>query len=82
MKKLLLFITLNLLVFASVDINNASVKDLATLKGVGAKKAEVIVAYRKDHCFKNADELTKIKGIGKKIVQKNRDEIVVGECKN
>lgn len=82
MKKLLLFITLNLLVFASVDINNALVKDLATLKGVGVKKAEVIVAYRKDHCFKNADELTKIKGIGKKIVQKNRDEIVVGECKN
>ncbi len=82
MKKLLLsIILLSAFAFASVDINTASVKDLSTLKGIGKKKAEAIVAYRKTHCFKSVDELTKVKGIGKKILEKNRSEIKVGECK-
>jgi len=69
------------LLFASVDINSASKDELTTLKGIGAKKAEAIIAYRKEHCFKTIDELTKIKGIGKKLIEKNRDDIKVGECK-
>ena len=82
MKKLLLFIALSVLAFASVDINKASVEELTTLKGVGKKKAEAIVVYRKKvRCFKSADELTKVKGIGKKLVQKNKKDIVVGKCK-
>ena len=67
--------------FASVDINNASIDELMTLKGVGKAKAEAIVVYRKNHCFKNIDDLTSVKGIGSKIVEKNRKEITVGECK-
>lgn len=68
--------------FASVDINSAGVKALTTLKGVGKKKAEAIVAYRKTHgCFKNINALTKVKGIGKKIVTTNKKELTVGACK-
>ena len=81
MKKLLTIILLSTLVFASVDINTASVKELTTLKGIGKKKAEAIVAYRKTHCFKSADELTKVKGIGKKLLEKNKKEITIGKCK-
>ena len=33
--------------FASIDVNNASVDELMTLSGVGKRKAEAIVAYRK-----------------------------------
>jgi len=77
---LTLITTLNLL-FASVDINSADKKELTTLKGIGVKKAEAIITYRKDHCFKSIDELTKIKGIGKKLIEKNRDNLKVGECK-
>lgn len=81
MKKLLSIILLSTLAFASVNINNASVKELTTLKGIGKKKAEAIIAYRKIYCFKSADELTKVKGIGKKLLQKNKNKIKVGKCK-
>jgi len=76
-----LTVAVNLL-FAAIDINSANKKELITLKGIGAKKAEAILAYRKDHCFKSIDELTKIKGIGKKLIEKNRGNLKVGECKN
>jgi len=67
--------------FSSVDINNASTDELMTLNGVGKGKAEAIIAYRKNHCFKNIDDLSTIKGIGSKIIEKNRKDITVGECK-
>jgi len=69
------------LMFGAVDINNASVKELSTLIGIGSKKAELIVAYRKAHCFKNVDEIVKVKGIGKKFLQKNRENLKAGTCK-
>ena len=81
MKKLLLLIALGIFSFASIDINTASVKELTALKGIGKKKAEAIVKYRKAHCFQSIDELTKVKGIGKKTIEKNREEIEVGKCK-
>ena len=69
------------LMFGAVDINSASVKELSTLKGIGSKKAESIVAYRKAHCFENVDEITKVKGIGKKFLKKNRANLKTGACK-
>ncbi len=80
--KILAIIALSIgLLFGAVDINNASAKELNSLKGIGAKKAEAIVSFRKGHCFKTVDELVKVKGIGKKIVEKNRATLEVGECK-
>ena len=81
MKQLLLILLLSVLAFASVDINNASLKQLTTLKGIGKKKAEAIVSYRNKYCFKSIDELTKVKGIGRKILEKNRSTIEVGKCR-
>lgn len=52
-----------------VNINAADVTQLATLKGIGPKKAEAIVAYRSEHgSFKTVDDLAKVKGIGLKSV--------------
>ena len=80
--KILAIIALSIgLLFGAVDINNASVKELSSLKGIGAKKAEAIVSFRKGYCFKSVDELVKVKGIGKKIVEKNRATLEVGKCK-
>jgi len=64
---------------APVDINTADAKAIAkTMKGVGIKKAEAIVAYRKKNGnFKSIDELSKVKGIGKKTVAKNRKNIEI-----
>ena len=66
---------------APVDINKADVKALSVaLQGVGTKTAEAIVEYRDKHGpFRSANELTKVKGIGPKTVERNRANIMVGE---
>jgi competence protein ComEA len=52
-----------------VDINQADATELATLKGIGPKKATAIVAYRTAHgSFKTVNDLSKVKGIGAKSV--------------
>ena len=64
---------------ASVNINTADAKTLvAELKGIGLKRAKAILAYRDEHGpFKSIDDLIKIKGISKRIVDQNRDKIIV-----
>lgn len=65
-----------------VDINHADAKALAEgLSGIGLAKAEAIVAYRTEHGpFKNVQQLDKVKGIGKKTLERNRDVIVLGDA--
>jgi competence protein ComEA len=65
---------------ARVDINSADAATLAAaLNGVGLAKAEAIVAHRKSHGpFKSPEQLAEVKGIGLKLVEKNRDRIQVG----
>ena len=64
---------------ATVNINTASAKELETLPGIGAKKAQAIVEYREEHggSFKSVDELKEVKGIGPKLLEKLRPEITV-----
>ena len=73
-----LIASLSTYVFAAVNINTANVEELQQLKGIGAKKAAEIVAYREAHGeFKNVHELTNVKGIGKATLEKLRQELVV-----
>lgn len=60
-----------------VNINTADASALeATLVGIGPSKAQAIVDYRKANGpFKSAEELAMVKGIGLKMVEKNRDRI-------
>lgn len=69
------------LMFGAVDINTASKEELSGLSGIGAKKAETIIAFRDSKCFKNIDELENVKGIGKKTVEKNRANLTASKCK-
>jgi competence protein ComEA len=57
-----------------VDVNTADAKTLAReLQGIGMAKAEAIVTYReKNGPFKSADELAKVKGLGKKLIDQNK----------
>ncbi|MCI6988281.1 MAG: helix-hairpin-helix domain-containing protein [Campylobacter sp.] len=64
-------------VFGAVNINTASKEELMSLKGVGESKAEAIIEYRKDNKFKSPEEIKNVKGIGDKIYNDNKDEIVV-----
>ena len=67
--------------FGSVDINTASKKELSGLHGIGAKKAEAIITYRDENCFKSVKELAKVKGIGNKTVEKNISNLTASSCK-
>lgn len=74
-----LLISPSTLLAEKVDINRADAKMLAqNLKGIGNKKAKAIIKYRKQHgSFKNINQLLKVKGIGKKILADNRDNILL-----
>jgi len=62
-----------------VDLNSADAPTLQReLAGVGEAKAKAIVAYRESNgAFASVDELLEVKGIGKAIVDGNRDRIEV-----
>lgn len=64
---------------AKVNINTASADELAKgLKGVGKKKAELIVEYREKYgAFGTVEELADVKGIGKGILQANANKLAV-----
>lgn len=65
--------------FAAVNINKASAEDISKeLKGIGIVKATAIVSYRdKNGPFKTKEQLTEVKGVGLKTVEKNRDNILL-----
>ena len=62
-----------------VNLNTAGAKEIADiLKGVGTKKAEAIVAYRKKHGdFNKIEDLAAVKGIGVVTIAKNESVIVL-----
>ena len=62
-----------------VNINEAQAEELKTLLiGVGDSKAKAIVDYRKENGkFVAVDDLSNVKGIGDKLLEKNRSRIVL-----
>lgn len=69
-----------LVVAGDVNVNKASPQEIASnLKGIGLKKAQAIVAYRKKHgAFKKVDDLTMVKGIGQKTLARIKKQIKLG----
>ncbi len=66
-----------------VNVNSADARTLAKeLQGVGMAKAEAIIQHReKNGPFRSADDLVKVKGIGKKLVELNRANLRFEEAK-
>ncbi|SET69491.1 ComEA family DNA-binding protein [Pseudomonas graminis] len=64
---------------SKVNLNAASAETLQKeLSGIGAAKANAIVAYREEHGgFTAVDELIEVKGIGKALLDKNRDKLSI-----
>jgi competence ComEA-like helix-hairpin-helix protein len=63
-----------------VNLNSASVEQLATLPGVGEKLAARIVEYRqKSGGFKALQELMNVKGVGEKNFQRIETHLTLGE---
>jgi competence protein ComEA len=66
-----------------VDINTADAVTLAReLSDVGLVKAEAIDAYRDAHGpFSTLEDLAKVKGIGPRVIEENRERIVFGKSR-
>lgn len=67
---------------AQIDVVNLNTADAATIQrelvGIGATKAQAIVAYREAHGnFASVDELLEVKGIGEATLEKNRHKLMV-----
>ena len=81
MKKFLLLLV-SLLVWCgssfAVDLNKATQAELEALKGIGPAKAKAIIEYRdKNGAFKSADDLDKVKGVGKGIIAKIASDVTI-----
>jgi competence protein ComEA len=76
---LLAFFAFTSVAMAAVNLNTASKADLDSVKGIGPKKAEAIVEYRKKNgSFKTVDDLKNVPGFGEKSVATMRAELTVG----
>ena len=61
-----------------ININQADAKTLTTLKGIGKDRAVKIIEYReKNGPFEKVEDLMKVKGIGKKIFEQNKNVLSV-----
>jgi len=68
MKKLLLvMLLLSSYLFGAMNVQTASKAELMSISGIGEKKADAIIKYRKKHKLRSADDLVKVPGIGKNI---------------
>jgi competence protein ComEA len=81
-KKTLLAICLLIptLLFAEVVNINTADKDalMSAIKGVGEKRAEAIIAYRKQNGpFKSIEELVEVRGIGASTVEANMENLSI-----
>jgi competence protein ComEA len=62
-----------------VDINTADAETLAReLEGIGASRAQAIVEFRDKHGpFNSAEELKLVSGVGDKVLEANRGNILI-----
>jgi len=65
---------------ARININTASAAELEELPGIGASKAQAIVAFRAKEPFAKPDDLRKVKGIGDKLFESIKDQVTVGDA--
>ncbi len=80
-KKILLLLALSsTLLFSAMNLQKASKDDLMCIKGIGEKKAEAIIKYRKKSKISKAEDLLKIKGFGEGIVKNVKKGVKTAAC--
>ncbi len=61
-----------------VNINTANEATLEGLSGIGERKAEAIISYRKKQPFETVADLAKVPGISNKLLDKLTPSLTVG----
>lgn len=65
------------MMWAAVNINTASKSELMELPGIGDVKAGAIIEYRAKSSFKTIDEIKNVSGIGDKIYENIKVDLIV-----
>jgi competence protein ComEA len=61
-----------------INLNTATLEELMTLDRIGPKYAQRIIDYRETNGpFENIEDIMKVKGIGAKTFEANKDKITV-----
>lgn len=61
-----------------INLNTATLEELTELKGIGQAYAQRIIDYRQNYGpFEKVEDLMKVKGIGQKTFDANKDIITV-----
>ena len=60
-----------------VSLNSATLEELCTLPGIGEAIAARILEYRNETSFTSLEQIKEVKGIGDKMFEKIKDEIVL-----
>jgi competence ComEA-like helix-hairpin-helix protein len=65
-----------LVINRAIDVNNATLTTLKTLKGVGDKNARAIISYRQTHGrIQSKEQLVNIQGMSYGIICKNENDV-------
>lgn len=60
-----------------LNINTAGLEDLVLLPGIGPSTAAKIITFRKDSPFESLDHLVKVRGIGRKTLERIRSYLTL-----
>lgn len=61
------------------ELNRATKEDLMKIKGIGEKKADAIMNYRKKNKFTSVDDVANVKGVGASLVENIKKDIKNGD---
>jgi competence protein ComEA len=66
-------------IISPININTANLADLMRIPGVGATRAQAIIAFRQEHgAFQVVEDLTKVRGFSSNFVKRNEQYLTVG----